>query len=138
MGCYCPCGAVLLRASSVRRLGSPLFRMFMSIRVLGALPAKTKICNKCRQSYAYWKRCNLEFESVFDRIEKDFAGDAEDDQLEDMDINFDSLPTNKSDKGSQTVAEDYEQYDKGSQTVAEIFEPPCITLPMNCTISSHT
>ncbi|CAF4656084.1 unnamed protein product, partial [Didymodactylos carnosus] len=69
---------------------------------------------------------------------KDFAGDAEDDQLEDMDINFDSLPTNKSDKGSQTVAEDYEQYDKGSQTVAEIFEPPCITLPMNCTISSHT
>ncbi|CAF4460284.1 unnamed protein product, partial [Didymodactylos carnosus] len=55
---------------------------------------------------------------------KDFAGDAEDYQVEDMDISFDSLPTNK--------------YDKGSQTVAEIFEPPCITLPMNCTISSHT
>ncbi|CAF1657995.1 unnamed protein product [Didymodactylos carnosus] len=36
-----------------------------------------------------------------------------------MDISFDSLPTNKSDKGSQTVAEDYEQYDKGSQTAAE-------------------
>ncbi|CAF4523045.1 unnamed protein product, partial [Didymodactylos carnosus] len=63
---------------------------------------------------------------------------AEDDQDEDMDISFDSLPTNKSDKRSQTVAEDYEQYDKGSQTVAEIFEPPCITLPMNCTISSYT
>ncbi|CAF1249640.1 unnamed protein product [Didymodactylos carnosus] len=138
MGRYCPCGAVLLRASSVRRLGSPLFRMSMSIRVLDALPAKTKVCNKCRQSYAYWKRCNLEFESFFDRFEKDLAGDAEDDQVEDMDISFDSLPTNKPDKGSQTVAEHYEQYDKGSQTVAEIFEPPCITLPMNCTISSHT
>ncbi|CAF4505853.1 unnamed protein product, partial [Didymodactylos carnosus] len=90
MGRYCPCGAVLLRASSVRRLGSPLFR------------------------------------------------DAEDDQVEDMDISFGSLPTDKSDKGSQIVAEDYEQYDKGSETVAQIFEPPCITLPMNCTISSHT
>ncbi|CAF4632957.1 unnamed protein product, partial [Didymodactylos carnosus] len=55
---------------------------------------------------------------------KDFADDAEDGQVEDMDISFDSLPTNKPDKGSQTVA--------------EIFEPPCITLPMNCTISSHT
>ncbi|CAF0966197.1 unnamed protein product [Didymodactylos carnosus] len=108
MGRYCPCGAVLLRASSVRRLGSSSFRMFMSIRVLDALPAKTK---------------------------KDFAGGAEDDQVEDMDISFDYLPTNKSDKRSQTVAE---HYDKGSQTVAEIFEPPCITLPMNCTISSHT
>ncbi|CAF1546855.1 unnamed protein product, partial [Didymodactylos carnosus] len=37
-----------------------------------------------------------------------------------------------------TVTEDYQQYDKGSQTVAEIFESPCITLSMNCTISSHT
>ncbi|CAF4461115.1 unnamed protein product, partial [Didymodactylos carnosus] len=60
MGRYCPCGAVLLRASSVRRLGSPLFR------------------------------------------------DAEDDEVEGMDISFDSLPTNKSDKGSQTVAEIFE------------------------------
>ncbi|CAF1616233.1 unnamed protein product, partial [Didymodactylos carnosus] len=76
-------------ASSFGRLASPVFRMFVSIRVLKTLPSHTKVCNKCRQSYAYWKRCNPEFTNIFDRIEEEFVenGESEDDQVEDMDTN---------------------------------------------------
>ncbi|CAF0824287.1 unnamed protein product [Didymodactylos carnosus] len=85
----CSCGARLFRASSFRRLASPVFRMFMSIRVLKTLPSHTKVCNKCRQSYAYWKRCNPEFTNILDRIEEEFVenDESEDDQVEDMDTN---------------------------------------------------
>ncbi|CAF1473587.1 unnamed protein product [Didymodactylos carnosus] len=121
----CSCGARLFRASSFRRLASPVFRMFMSIRVLKTLPSHTKVCNKCRQSYAYWKRCNPEFTNIFDRIEEEFVGngESEDDQIEDIDINVCSAVRNLSDKECQTI-----EQDDGT---------PSITLLLNCTVCSH-
>ncbi|CAF1313487.1 unnamed protein product [Didymodactylos carnosus] len=115
----CSCVARLLRASDFRRLAPPVFRMFISIRVLKTLPWHTKVCNKCRQSYAYWKRCNPEFTNIFDRIEEEFVenSESEDDQVEDMDTNA------AADKECQTI-----EQDDGT---------PSITLPLNCTVCSH-
>ncbi|CAF1651430.1 unnamed protein product, partial [Didymodactylos carnosus] len=92
-------------ASSFRRLAPPVFRMFVSIRVLKTLPSHTKVCNKCRQSYAYWKRCDPEFTNIFDRIEEEFVenGESEDNHVEDMDTNVCSAVRNSSEKECQTI-----------------------------------
>ncbi|CAF4435900.1 unnamed protein product, partial [Didymodactylos carnosus] len=89
------------------------------------LPSHTKVCNKCRQSYAYWKRCNPELTNIFDRIEEVFVenGESEGDQVKDMDTNVCSVVRNLSDKECQTI-----EQDDGT---------PSITLPLNCTVCSH-
>ncbi|CAF4506821.1 unnamed protein product, partial [Didymodactylos carnosus] len=133
----CSCGARLFRASSFRRLASPVFRMSVSIRVLKTLPSHAKVCNKCRQSYAYWKRCNPEFTNIFDRIEEEFVENAEseDDEVEDMDTNVCSVVRNSSDKECQTIEQ--AAADKQCQTIEQDDGAPSITLPLNCTVCSH-
>ena len=78
----CPCGARFDRSSSVRPLRSPSLRMFISIRTLKSLSSDRKVCNVCRHLYDKWKRENLEFSSILDRLENDIVVN-DDDQTND-------------------------------------------------------
>ena len=71
---FCPCGARLNRSSSVRSLGSPFLRMFMSIRTMKSLSSTTRVCNICRHLYKKWRRENPEFNDVLGYME---SGDSE-------------------------------------------------------------
>ena len=66
---FCPCGARLDRSCRVRSLGSPFFRMFMSIRTMEFVTSTTKVCNGCRHSFNKWRRQNPEFTDVLGYME---------------------------------------------------------------------
>ncbi|CAF1651626.1 unnamed protein product [Adineta ricciae] len=67
----CPCDARLNRSTAVRSLGSPFFRVFMSIRTMKTLKSTTKVCNICRHLYSKWRRENPEFSSMVNIMDGD-------------------------------------------------------------------
>ena len=66
---FCPCDARLNRSCRVRSLGSPFFRMFMSIRTMESLTSSTEVCNSCRHLCNKWRRQNPEFSDVLGYME---------------------------------------------------------------------
>ena len=134
----CPCGARLNRSTAVRSLGSPYFRMFMSIRTMKTLTSTTKVCNICCHLYNKWRRENPEFSNMVNNI------DSDDSEIEAIDTNsvrkklhFFAFSTLL--KLFQADSTDtFSQSDHGRTTVNDAATATkTITLQMNATGSSH-
>ncbi|CAF5013088.1 unnamed protein product, partial [Rotaria sp. Silwood1] len=122
---YCPCGALLTGGSTIRSLKPPCLRLFISIRTMKYVSPEEKVCNACRTAYYNWKSNNPEFGCIFSRIEQELS-DAE--EVMNMNSN-DEMDTHADITDCQTSPSDHNSN--------AIIKDETITLPMNCTVSSH-
>ena len=144
---YCPCGTRLKQVAIARSLNSLYLRLFLSIKTEQRVNRDTKVCSSCHATYYVWRRNNPEFDELLSTMEDAALNEDGDD----IDSELGIVKNDVSVRGSlmlcslclQNESTDTSVVSSSDETNVSATsydlrsDSGVISLPVNCTISSH-